>query len=34
VGTEVEVLFKPSAYTCVYTKRKMDPVDIDLASNK
>lgn len=33
-ATEVEVLFKPSAYTCVYAKRGMEPVEIDLANNK
>jgi len=34
VGTEVEVMFKPTAYQCWYTKRKMEPVEIDLKANK
>jgi len=33
-GTEVEIMFKPSAYKCVYTKRGMEPIEIDLTNNK
>ena len=34
VGTEVEIIFKAGAYACLYTKRKMEPVAVDLSDNK
>ena len=27
-------MFKPSAYMCVYNKRGMEPVEVDLKANK
>jgi rhomboid-related protein 1/2/3 len=33
-GTEVEIMFKPSVYKCIYTKRGMEPIEVDLTNNK
>jgi len=33
-GTEVEVMYKPNAYQCWYSKRKCEEVEVDLKGNK